>query len=167
MIYGNDLVKSVVIYLSGAIESVSDGGTEWRRILRPMLEEKGYIVIDPTDKVVHGLIHEDKNKLCQLKVSDKWEEFHSIMREIVKWDLRGVDKSDIVFVYLPSPTTHIIGTWHECVLGSIERKKIYLVLGSGKVADLNSWLLYIVGYKNIYSNFEDAIHAIGVDFPQA
>jgi len=82
-------------------------------------------VLDPCDKPIaysaYKEIEGEKQKMMELKESGRYFELTQQMRDIVHVDLRMVDVSDCVIVYL-DPKTPMCGTYHELINALQQRK---------------------------------------------
>ena len=74
------------VYLSGAMDRVKDGGIPWRNDLKPFLNSRGTIVIDPTNKPKCLLGNcpvespESRAEAAKLKSEGRFDEFKEFMR---------------------------------------------------------------------------------------
>ena len=94
------------VYLSGAMDRVKDGGIPWRNDLKPFLNSRGTIVIDPTNKPKCLLGNcpvespESRAEAAKLKSEGRFDEFKEFMRPIRNVDLRFCDITDFTIVNL-------------------------------------------------------------------
>ena len=91
--------------------------------------------------------------MVELKKSHRYLELSQRMKEIVHFDLRMVDVSDFVIVYVNTeiPT---FGTIHELIISLNQRKPTLVVLEGGK-ANCPNWLFGIMDFNFIFEDFEE------------
>ena len=103
-------------YLAGPIDAAKDDGVGWRRALKPWLKRRKVQSLDPCDKPIaysaYKEIEGEKQKMMELKESGRYFELTQQMRDIVHVDLRMVDVSDVVIVYL-NPSISMCGTYES------------------------------------------------------
>ena len=154
------------VYLCGPLEAVSvREGKSWRHKIGKRLVKRGFVILDPTEKVDKEVceIGDEKKTLNKLKKDHDWKGFLDKMLPIVHYDLMCVDRASAVLCYINSPTVHMIGSTHELIVAKREKKKVYVVIDFDP-AELNSWLLAIVRPNNIYTSFDEAINQLIKDF---
>lgn len=145
-------------YLCGPIEFVKDYGAKWRDWITPKLRELGVGVLNPLHKPIHTQYHEDsalqtvKKDLIEKK---DYNTLSKIMKEVVRADLRMVDKADFLVAYVDM-TAHMCGSYHEIVIASIQRKPVLLVCKQGKI-NLSPWVFGIMNHENFFDRFEDML----------
>ena len=83
--------------------------------------------------------------MMDLKNTGRYFELTQRMKEIVHMDLRMVDISDFVIVYL-DPASRPFGTIHE-LLNSLHQRKPTLVVVEGGRANASNWLFGIMNYN--------------------
>ena len=91
--------------------------------------------------------------MMNLKIQERYFELSKWMQGIVHVDLRMVDVSDIVIVYLDIKSRPF-GTIHELINALNQRKPTLVVIEGGKVEAPN-WLFGIMRHEFIFSNFEE------------
>ena len=134
-----------------------DDGIGWRDEITEFLEPMGVYVFNPCKKPVVDAIYkeveEEKTKMIHLKKSHRYLELSQRMKEIVHFDLRMVDVSDFVIVYVNTeiPT---FGTIHELIISLNQRKPTLVVLEGGK-ANCPNWLFGIMDFNFIFEDFEE------------
>ena len=144
-------------YLAGPIDYAVDDGIGWRDEITEFLEPMGVYVFNPCKKPVVDAIYkeveEEKTKMVELKKSHRYLELSQRMKEIVHFDLRMVDVSDFVIVYVNTeiPT---FGTIHELIISLNQRKPTLVVLEGGK-ANCPNWLFGIMDFNFIFEDFEE------------
>lgn len=161
-----DILDECVCYLIGGIEFMSDDGIGWRQKLIDMSWDNGVRVkfIDPCNKPVKiaGEIGPEKKKLQRLKEEGQWAEVKKIIHKIRRYDLRFVDYSDFLIVYI-DPSVPTCGTWDE-VFSAEDQKKPILVICKGGAVKAPVWLLDVVRTEEIFENLEDLVnHLVGIN----
>jgi len=149
-------LKNLRCYLAGPIDHADDDGIAWRADMTEYLSDFGVIVLDPCDKPVQDSyfkeIGDEKEKMMDLKNTGRYFELTQRMKEIVHMDLRMVDISDFVIVYL-DPESRPFGTIHE-LLNSLHQRKPTLVVVEGGRANASNWLFGIMNYEFMFDDFE-------------
>ena len=150
-------LKDLRCYLAGPIDYAKDDGIVWRNEAKKWLHKRGVKVFDPCDKPItyqkYKEIDEEKRKMLALKSSGRYYELTQRMKEIVHVDLRMVDISDFLIVYL-DPKTPMFGTIHE-LLNSLHQRKPTLVVIEGGRDNISNWLFGIMDFNFMFDSFED------------
>lgn len=132
-------------YLAGSIQDAKDSGVKWREKLTPKLVELGWTVLDPVkseSNLADGTIDDAKKVMDGWLASGNREKFQHHMRLVKADDLRMVDESDLVIVYLNWKYAHG-GTFHE--LGHAWERHIPIYAMSYEpLKDFNQWILSLV-----------------------
>lgn len=156
MVKGNKL-KGMRCYLAGPIDHADDDGKGWRTKTQKWLEKKNAFVFNPCAKPIsyqkYKEIDEEKTKMMALKSSGRFFELTKRMKEIVHVDLRMVDVSDVVIVYL-NPEVGMFGTIHELITSLQQRKPTLVVIEGGKTKAPN-WLFGLMDYNFMFDSFKD------------
>tara|TARA_R110000824_G_scaffold356303_2_gene543547 strand:+ start:884 stop:1432 length:549 start_codon:yes stop_codon:yes gene_type:complete len=157
---GDDMVNhlnNMRCYLAGPIDYAEDDGIGWRDDITEFLEPMGVYIFNPCRKPVADAIYkeveEEKTKMVGLKKAHRYLELSQRMKEIVHFDLRMVDVSDFVIVYI-NPDIPTFGTIHELIISSTQRKPTLLVMEGGK-ANCPNWLFGIIDFNFIFEDFHD------------
>ena len=149
-------LKGLRCYLAGPIDQAPDDGVEWRKRITPWLEQKGVMVLDPCDKPIpdsyYKEIDDEKIGMMRLKNTGRYFELSQRMKEIVHMDLRMVDISDFVVVYL-DPDIPTTGTTHELINSLAQRKPTLVVVQGGKKFAPN-WLFGIMDFNFMFDDFK-------------
>tara|TARA_R110000796_G_scaffold166381_2_gene283317 strand:- start:3002 stop:3604 length:603 start_codon:yes stop_codon:yes gene_type:complete len=144
-------------YLAGPIDAAKDDGVGWRRALKPWLKRRKVQSLDPCDKPIaysaYKEIEGEKQKMMELKESGRYFELTQQMRDIVHVDLRMVDVSDVVIVYL-DPSISMCGTYHELLNALQQRKPTLVVIEGGKTKAPN-WLFGIMNFNFMFDSFDE------------
>jgi len=148
-------LKGLRCYLAGPIDQAQDDGVGWRKKITPWLEQKGVMVLDPCDKPIpdsyYKEIDEEKIGMMSLKHTGRYYELTQRMKEIVHMDLRMVDISDFVVVYI-NPEISMFGTIHELINSLAQRKPTLVVIEGGKKYAAN-WLFGIMDFNFMFDDF--------------
>ena len=152
-----NMLKGLRCYLAGPIDHADDDGVGWRKDMGNWLKKQGVIVFDPCNKPVsyqkYKEIEEEKVKMMALKSNGRFFELAKRMKEIVHIDLRMVDISDMVIVYL-DPKIQMFGTIHE-LLNSLHQRKPTLVVVEGGRGEASNWLFGIMDFNFMFDSFDD------------
>lgn len=144
-------------YLAGPIDHANDDGKGWRIKVQKWLEKKGVFVFNPCDKPIsyqqYKEIDEEKTKMMALKESGRFFELTQRMKEIVHVDLRMVDVSDMVIVYI-DPKTPMFGTIHE-LINSLQQRKPTLVVVEGGKTKAPNWLFGLMDFNFMFDSFDN------------
>ena len=142
-------------YLCGPIENCVQNGIRWRRELTPWLKGLGIVVLDPTNKPIK-LGNEDienKKYVKQLRLKKDWNTLSKEMKNIIKVDLRLLDWSSFVIIYL-SNNIPMAGTSHELVLTSQQRKPALIMCEDGK-ENISGWWYGLLNHKEFFSTWDE------------
>jgi nucleoside 2-deoxyribosyltransferase len=144
------------VYLCGPIAAATteEMGT-WRESIKPFLYDLGVIVLDPLKKDKEGLgeTDEDRQKFRDLIMQEKWAEHKELFWPVARWDLRAVDKSDFIIVNY-NPLIPSVGTFHELVNASQQKKPILLKYDRNQLDKFNFWLPVLVKTENFFPTWE-------------
>lgn len=147
-------------YLSGPIFHLKDDGIAWRDQVTPRLELFGIEVLDPCKKhIMQGNgdlseIGKSKDRFKKLVIAEKWDEVKTEFWPIVRTDLKMVDFSDFVIIdYDPSVPT--VGTIHELVVATFEKKVILLKYDKSQLPLFNSWMATFIKSHHFFSEWDD------------
>ena len=111
------------------------------------------IVEDYEASVMSEYSEEEKKKMMQLKETGRYFELTERMKDIVHVDLRMVDVSDFLIIYLDLDVG-MFGTIHE-LLNSLAQRKPTLVVINGGRARAPNWLFGIMDYNFMFDSFDD------------
>lgn len=167
---GLNRLRGQTIYLAGPMDRVLDRGVEWRLDIQQFLwSELEAGVFNPCDKPIdwgkenedarmwrheslqkakllclQGHIHES-NKIC--------DAVHDQMRDIVASDLRGIDVSHAVIMYIDT-SVHMCGTYNEQTHACLQRKPVIVCCKQGKFG-IPDWLWGICEHEMFFSNWNE------------
>lgn len=126
------------VYLGGPINGCTDEEAHgWRERVKPLLEAKGYLVIDPMVRDYRGREMED-----------------GIAEEIVENDKTDIRQSEYLLMSCPKPS---VGTSMEVFYGRTLGRHIYCVLPEGAV--VSPWLQYHAT-KIFFGSEEEAVEEL-------
>ena len=144
-------------YLAGPIDHSEDDGIAWRIEMTEWLSERGVMALDPTNKrtsnTIFNEIGDEQKNLGQLRELGRFHELRDAMKPIVLADLRMVEVSDFLIVYL-DPSVQMCGTWEELFVGLRQHKPVFVVVKGGK-QKLNFWMFGRINPDFVFDSFED------------
>ncbi len=142
-------------YLAGAMDRVKDGGIGWRQRVKEELVDLWINFFDPTCKPDYlGVEDEHTRGIIQAaKERGDFDEVVKILRPIRAVDLRAIDKSDFIIVFLDKDNSGF-GTIEELSLANREKKPILVWQEGGKELAPN-WLFGMIPHKTIFGRLED------------
>lgn len=153
----NSYLRGKTVYLCGPITAVKDDGIGWRKMVKPRLEEFGINVLDPCRKTTDNSFNEvgsDKVKFKEMVLKESWGEVKNKFWPIVRYDLRCVDHCDfIVFKY--DPDVPMVGSIHELVVATFEKKTILLKYERSQLNSFNPWIATFVKEHHFFAEWED------------
>ncbi len=144
-------------YLAGPIDHAEDDGIGWRTTMSAWLSERGVMALDPTNKrtsnTIFNEIGDEQKNLGQLRELGRFHELRDAMKPIVLADLRMVEVSDFLIVYL-DPSVQMCGTREELFVGLRQHKPVLEVVKGGK-KKLNFWMFGRINPDFVFDSFED------------
>jgi nucleoside 2-deoxyribosyltransferase len=145
-------VSAPRVYLSGAIEHASDGGTGWRLAIGSFLtQELGHQVYDPAADEKKDLTEEERRGFRIWK-RDAPERFRGVVRKIIAWDLDRIEReTDYVVALWDEASARGGGTAAEITQAHRLGKPVYLVLGMPQ-AQASGWVL--AAAEQVFEDFE-------------
>jgi hypothetical protein len=143
------------VYLCGGMDRVADGGAGWRKRITPSLKEMGVAVLDPCCKPIDCGIESDlaRETIAEWKAAGEWDLVVDEMKLLRCVDLRMVDISDFLIVYL-NLNDYAFGTIEELVTANRQKKPILVMVEQTK-HNAPSWLFGMIPHQHIFSSFED------------
>ena len=147
-------LKNTRCYLIGPMDRTNNGHV-WRESMQKWLEGFGVQVFNPYKKPTDKAIENADTLALRGKyvIEEKWEAVAKQMKEIRRYDLRMVDLSDFVIVYL-NMDEKPLGTIFELNLAN-QQKKPVLVVSEGGKKNAPLWLFAEIPHQYIFENFED------------
>ena len=148
-------LKLKTVYLCGAIKDATDDGISWRDTITPKLEKYGVNVLDPCKKTGNSEeIGDAKKRFRDIIIDEDWKQIKEEFWPVVRWDLRSVDKSDfIIFDYNTDVNT--IGSIHELVVASSQKKPILLKYNKSQLSKFNPWIVTFIKESHFFSDWGD------------
>jgi len=142
-------------YLAGPMDRVSEeDAIGWRNYVTEELKSYNVTVYDPTKKPTDFApeigLKEHRQELIREK---KYDQLSKLMKPIVRYDLRLVDRCDFVIVYIDTEV-HLAGTYHEVVIALSQRKPVLAVIKQGK-NNCPYWWFGCLKHETIFSSFQD------------
>jgi hypothetical protein len=127
-----------LVYLGGPINGCTDEEAHgWRERVKPLLDAKGYLALDPMVRDYRGRENEP-----------------GIDKEIVEQDKADIEQSNILLMSCPKPS---VGTSMEVYFGRFLHKRIICVLPEG--AAVSPWLSYHAT-ELFFGSEEQAVQAL-------
>ncbi|MFA5759399.1 MAG: hypothetical protein WC942_08620 [Clostridia bacterium] len=155
----NDKLKNAVVYLAGPIDNATDLGRGWRQEITHKIKQSNIQlkVLDPTQKPHDAMSEtsEEQIKIRQLKQTGQWDALVKFMKRLRRTDLRFVDLSDFIILYL-DPTVHMVGSYNEMFVAEQQQKPI-LAIVNGTKADLSSWLFATLKPSEIFESVDECV----------
>ena len=152
-------LKGKRAYLSGAILNAKDDGVSWRTEITPDLEQMGMEVLDPCQKHIAlgderlNEIGESKKKFRKLILEENWDQVKKDFWPIVRTDLRLVDHSDFVILY-QDPSLPTVGTIHELVVATFEKKVILMKYDEKHLETMNPWMATFIKSHHFFKTWD-------------
>lgn len=154
-------LDNAIIYLAGPINYAKDDGTQWRNdfkreisIINPLIK-----VIDPTDKPedpkINSNASEEKAYARKLRTKSRWNELKDYVKKYRHMDLRYVDASDCIVVYI-NTDVHMCGTYDEVFTAERQQKPI-LAIVEGGLEKLPDWMFAVLDLNTIFSSLKSCL----------
>lgn len=156
-VYKPGYLDDKAVYLCGGMCAYADSGLGWREAIKPILKNKYRLrVYDPTHKEVVGAteIGENKNLFRKLIMEERWEELKKAFDPVVHWDLRAVDKADLLIVYY-DPAIHTVGTIDELRIAVNQKKPILVKYDKEKLNLFNPWMSKLARPEHLFRDWKD------------
>jgi hypothetical protein len=147
------------VYLSGPIHALNDDGVKWRELITPRLIDFGIEVLDPCKKPPTANVElieigKSKEKFRKLILDKDWKTVKKEFWPIIRFDLRMVDHCDfIIFEY--DTSAQMVGTIHELVVATFEKKVILLKYNEDQLKNFNPWIAAFVKDHHFFSKWDD------------
>lgn len=152
-------LKGKKVYLSGHIHTLNDDGMTWRNYITPLLEEFDLEVLDPCKKHIKsgdGSLSEignSKKKFRDMIVNEQWDKVKVDFWPIVRTDLKMVDHCDFVICDY-DPTLPTVGTIHELVVATFEKKVILLKYNRDQLESFNPWICTFIKSHHFFADWD-------------
>jgi nucleoside 2-deoxyribosyltransferase len=151
------------VYLSGPIAKLGDDGVEWRNSITPILENRfGLEVLDPCQKHIQmgdnrlNEIGESKKRFKRMIIAEEWTKLKKEFWPIVRTDLRLVDHCDFIILD-HDPTVPTVGTIHELVVATFEKKVILLKYDREELEHFNPWMATFIKPHHFFAEWDDML----------
>ena len=142
------------VYLSGAMERALDVGEGWRNRITPYLDRLGIVVLNPCKKPIDMVFKiEDREYREGLRMDGDFETLNKEVRILRAVDLRLVDISDFLIVYLDNEVSSC-GTWEEIVTANRQKKPVLIHCKQGKER-IPDWLWGMLPHQFIFGSWDD------------
>lgn len=150
-------LEGYTVYLAGPIDFVDDDGIGWRKEFREKTNHLGFRVLDPTNKPLNmsSEIGEEKTYINQLKENKEWSKITEKVKQIRRSDLRMVDHSNFVVVYVDTDV-HMMGSYDEILTAEDQQKPIFAIIKGGK-KKASSWLFAVVNYWEMFDTVDELV----------
>lgn len=157
------------VYLTGNIHVTTnnDYGMGWRDKITPLLQKKYSLnVLDPSKLGIVNMAKEQQY-YCDLIKSRDFTKVKKEFYKIVRKDLKAVDKSDFI-IFNHNPNLPTIGSMHELVNSTNQKKPSLIMCEEQYVDKLNPWLLTMIKPQWLFTdwismfNYLDNIHKTGI-----
>jgi len=155
----NNLLQGMTTYLIGPIDFVNDDGVGWRTYFAKICSELGIniTILDPTNKPKHlgQEIGIEKTVIRDLIKNGKWNEAHKKMKKIRHYDLRMVDSSDFLIIYIDIDA-FMCGSFDELFLAERQQKPIFMIIKQGKYS-IPTWLVSFLKENEVFDSVDDCV----------
>lgn len=148
-------LKNTRCYLIGAMDLVADGGVQWRQRIQTDLADLGIHWLDPTNKPCRDAPEDSdsRDRRRSQKERGDWKPVAESMEKIHRIDLRLVDISDFMVVYLDKDNSGV-GTFFEISRANIQRKPI-IVMSEGGKKHTPDWLFGLGITSTIFGDWSE------------
>jgi hypothetical protein len=126
------LLYKTKTYMVGPMQY--EEGRSWREDFTKAMNKIGVVTFDPYSKPFVNTIKEDestKANFLGLMENGDYETVHEKFKEIRRFDLSMVDRSDFITGYI-NPNTPTFGTMEELVVGCKSSKPTFIFVNGGK-----------------------------------
>lgn len=151
-------LNKTLTYLSGPMDRVLDFQKEavkWRDDLKPFLHSMGVGVLDPCDKATSLSVESEdvREKKKLLKEQGRYNELRQIMKPICSVDLRMVDISNFMILYIDTDI-HMAGSYHEAVIAISQKKPVLVMCKQGK-SSIPDWWWGTIPHEMMFSSWSE------------
>ena len=143
------------VYLIGSVDRVDiETAKKWRVEVSTTLSKLGVKSYDPCNKPTQYAqeinIRQQREQLIE---EENYTALSELMRPICRYDLRMLDKSDFMIVYV-DVDVHIAGSYHELAWALLRRKPTLVVVKQGK-KNCPYWWFGVMPHEHIFSSFDE------------
>lgn len=136
-------------------------GIDWRELVERTLQPRNITVFNPYKKPFLNDCDESpdvRHRMREAMHSGEYEKVTEWARDIRRYDLNLVDRSDFIIAYI-IPSTASWGTAEELSTAVAARKPIFTVIQDG-IKHCPLWLMGQLKHKYMYNSVEDALAMI-------
>jgi nucleoside 2-deoxyribosyltransferase len=150
-------LKGSTVYLAGSIDLSPDSGKSWRDQITAKLHSLGVTVYNPLEKPIDIGLENDDARISRklLKESGQFDKFREIMKTIRHADLRMIDKSDFMIVYLDLSVV-FCGTMEEISWCNKTKKVVAVFCKQGKLA-IPDWIWGMLPHELLFDTMDDVM----------
>jgi len=154
-------LDNITIFLSGPIDRTDDDGIIWRNDIKNRIytEKINVDFFDPCNKP-KGLGSEtriEKTLVTKLVNANKWDEAKQLVKKFRRYDLRGVDTSNLIIAYVDIDI-HSCGTYDEVFTAERQGKPVFIIMARGYTKkDIPRWLLAFINHNEIFESVSDCV----------
>ena len=136
-----------------------ENNREWRQEIKAKLSKLGILCFDPYDHpFIHDLDEGQQVKLKQLRERGNLNELEEKMKDIRRYDLSAVDRSDFIICVI-DPDVPTWGTIDELVMAEALNRPVFMVVKGGK-RKAPLWLYSLVPHRYMYNNLDEVIDVL-------
>ena len=151
-------LNRTLTYLSGPMDRVLNfqkDARAWRDDLKPFLYSMGVGVLDPCDKATSMSEESEdlREKKKLLKEQGRYNELRAIMKPICSLDLRMVDISNFMILYIDTDL-HMAGSYHEAAVAISQKKPVLIMCKQGK-SSVPDWWYGSVPHEMMFSSWDE------------
>jgi nucleoside 2-deoxyribosyltransferase len=167
-------LKGTKFYLAGGMQYEVGLGKSWRSYAKEHLKRIGIGVIDPIDKPTEACFEDEDTQKRLNEICEKGRRFESLddwvyiddccrqlkehMKPVVGIDLRFVDISDALLVYINNKV-HTAGTYAEITHALLQRKPV-IMFTTTSIFDIPRWWFGHADYHLFFNSLNKAIDYI-------
>ena len=147
-------LKGLATYLSGPIDFAENLGSEWREDITPFLEDLNVKIFNPLKPMFYGSAYLTEYKrphIMELVKQRRFEELRTEIKDLNKWDLRGIDLSSFVIVNF-RVDVHMCGTYEEIFVANNQNKPVLLVVDD--MTKLPKWIYGRFPSDHMFEGFD-------------
>lgn len=148
-------LKGSLCYQIGAMDLAPDGGVGWREEITPFLQSRQIGILNPCLKPTFEAFEDDttRKRVFKLKKEKKYGEVKEIMKQICFYDLRMVDMSSFLILYIDI-NIHTCGSYWEAA-HAIQQQKPLLVICKQGIEHIPNWIFGLVDLSMVFNSIEE------------
>lgn len=157
-----NLLKKTKCYSIGSMEN-GDDNVSWRHALEMELQKMGVTCFNPYSHPFIRQIDEGQQvKLQRLREKEDLNNLQERMKEIRRYDLSMVDKSDFIICKI-DPLVPTYGTIDELVMAESLNRPVFICVEGGK-RKAPLWLYSLCPHKYMYNSVDEIVQVLrGID----